>query len=270
MKRVLLSALTRMVPLKEHGGPSLTWRDAYSCNLVFPKPLKIWPYAAMAASYIRNRCINNRFGITPFEAVTKKRPNMRNMQQFGKTCYAFVQNPKKLNDRSEKGCFVGFDRDSPAHLVYFPDSETVKKVRIVKFLEDDIVKVDCDSEEEFVSLNDKQNVPENLTQSQNSNIGEHVEGNLNSERSDNNVDADLDQNPGRTRRKPKHLDDFYVNDEIDEHLNVTLHYCYPKITMKLFLAKRVKNGRRPWTWKCVLSVRMKPLNLLLYPKTEKW
>ncbi|GFR67435.1 transposon Ty2-C Gag-Pol polyprotein [Elysia marginata] len=127
----------------QNGTAERAWRtlfDMARCLLLQSGlPKTIWPYAVMAASYIRNRCINKRLGIIPFEAVTNKKPNMKNMQQFEKPGYAFVQNPKQLNDRSEKGCFVRFDRDSPAHLVYFPDSEAVKKVRIVKFLEDDIL-----------------------------------------------------------------------------------------------------------------------------------
>jgi hypothetical protein len=33
-------------------------------------------------------------------------------------CYAYVQNAKKLEHRSKEGSFVGYDKKSPAYLVY--------------------------------------------------------------------------------------------------------------------------------------------------------
>ena len=71
--------------------------------------------------------------MTPLEAMTDKKPNLAKMHTFGKACFAMVQNPKKLSDRAEKGIFVGYDKRSPAYLVYFPQIENVKKVRNVKF-----------------------------------------------------------------------------------------------------------------------------------------
>ena len=55
------------------------------------------------------------------------------MQIFGSTCYPNVQNSKKLDARSKKGVFVGYDRDSPCYLVYDPDTHAVSKHRLVKF-----------------------------------------------------------------------------------------------------------------------------------------
>ena len=48
-------------------------------------------------------------------------------------CYAYVQNKGKLDARGEKGIFVGYDKGSPANLVYFPDTGEVKRIRCVKF-----------------------------------------------------------------------------------------------------------------------------------------
>ena len=55
------------------------------------------------------------------------------MYQFGSICYAHVQNPEKLDDSGEKGIFVGYNKYSPAYLVYFPEKDIVKTVRTVKF-----------------------------------------------------------------------------------------------------------------------------------------
>ena len=56
------------------------------------------------------------------------------MHAFGSTCYAYVQNAKKLEARS-KGIFVGYDRESPAYLVYFPESNKMERVRCAKFFQ---------------------------------------------------------------------------------------------------------------------------------------
>jgi hypothetical protein len=42
---------------------------------------------------------------------------------------------KKLGDRSRKGVFVGYDKGSPAYLVYHPETNTVERVRCVKFFD---------------------------------------------------------------------------------------------------------------------------------------
>lgn len=65
--------------------------------------------------------------------MTGKRPNLCNMHVFGSKCFAYVTNKKKLDDRCEKGYFVGYDCQSPAYLVYFSNNRAVKKIRCVKF-----------------------------------------------------------------------------------------------------------------------------------------
>ena len=47
-----------------------------------------------------------------------------------------MQNTNKLDARSEKGVLAGYDKGSPAYLVYFPESRAVKRVRCVKFTND--------------------------------------------------------------------------------------------------------------------------------------
>ena len=101
----------------------------------------------MVSAYIRNRCYNPRTGKTPYEAMTCRKPDLSKMHIFG-TGYAYVQNTKKLDARSEKGVFVGYDKGSPAHLVYFPESRAVKRVRCVKFTNDfdGVIKMSDDSD----------------------------------------------------------------------------------------------------------------------------
>ena len=39
----------------------------------------------------------------------------------------------KLDSHCEKGIFVGYDKQSPAYLIYFPETMVIKRVRCVKF-----------------------------------------------------------------------------------------------------------------------------------------
>lgn len=66
--------------------------------------------------------------------LTGKRPNLSRMQKFGSACYAYRQDRKKLDSRSDKGIFVGYDKNSPAYMVYYPDSRKVMKHRLVRFM----------------------------------------------------------------------------------------------------------------------------------------
>ena len=121
----------------QNGTAERAWRTLFEmarCLLLEAElPKFLWTYAVMAAAYIRNRCFNPRTEKTGFDLFTHKKPNVSNMHTFGSVFYAYVQNKKKLDARGEKGVFVGYDRGSPAYLVYFPETGRVKRVRCVKF-----------------------------------------------------------------------------------------------------------------------------------------
>ena len=55
------------------------------------------------------------------------------MHILGTTCFCYVQNKTKLDPHSEKGIFISYDKQSPAYLIYFPETMAIKRVRGVKF-----------------------------------------------------------------------------------------------------------------------------------------
>ena len=87
----------------------------------------------MTAAYIRNRCYNPRTKQTAFYMLTGRKPDLRNMHVFGTTCFGYEQNKTKLDARCKKGVFVGYDKNSPAYLVYHSDTNDVRRCRCVKF-----------------------------------------------------------------------------------------------------------------------------------------
>lgn len=206
----------------QNGTVERSWRTLFEmarCLLLEAKlPKKLWTYAVKTSAYIRNRCYNSRTGITPFEALTGEKPNLDNMHIFGTVCYAYLQNKKKLDARSEQGIFLGYDTQSPAYQVYFPDRDDVRKVRCVKFNEKFLEKV------EVPDVIDEYPRPKTLTP--------EPEENLQPEMKDTEESEDKEDGrgyPRRERSKPKHLEDYVSDFEDDEVTNVakcSVYYCY--------------------------------------------
>ena len=71
----------------QNGTVERGWRTVFDmarCMLIEANlPKFLWTYAVYTTVYIRNHCLNRRLGITPFEAVTGKKPNLSKMQIFG-------------------------------------------------------------------------------------------------------------------------------------------------------------------------------------------
>ena len=55
------------------------------------------------------------------------------MRVFGSECYAYKQDKQKLDPRCTKGIFLGYDKGSPAYLLYIPETGKVMKYRVWKF-----------------------------------------------------------------------------------------------------------------------------------------
>ena len=123
----------------QNGTAERNWRTLFemgrSLLLESNLPKSFWTYAVMASAYIRNRCFNQRIKDTPFYMLTGIRPDVSKLHIFGTICYPYIEEyKKKLDARSYEGIFVGYDKNSPSYLVYHPQSNKVKRHRIVKFI----------------------------------------------------------------------------------------------------------------------------------------
>ena len=195
----------------QNGTAERAWRSLFDmarCLLIDSKlPKQLWTYAVMTSAHIRNRCFNPRTGKTSYECLTGIKPNLSNMHVFGSVCHVFVQNKTKLDARAEKGIFVGYDRSSPAFLVFYPDQNTVKKVRCVKFTER------SDSIDESVELLPDSAKPKEPEVPK-----------------PENEEASVKRYPTRERVRPKYLDDYVTGEEldhaVDDAANCTIDFCY--------------------------------------------
>ena len=170
-------------------------------------PKQLWTYAVMMSVHIRNRCFNPRMGKTPYKCLTGIKTNLSNTHVFGTVCYAYVQNKTKLDARAEKGIFVGYDRSSPAFLVYYPHQDTIKKIRCVKFTER------FDNMDEGVEL-----------------LPDSVKSGEPEMPKDENEGANVRRYPTRDRVRPKYFDDYVtgqdLDDAVDDAAKCTIDFCY--------------------------------------------
>lgn len=155
----------------QNGTAERSWRTLFemarSLLLEEGLPKNLWTYAVMTATHVRNRCYSQRLKNTPYGAITGMKPDVTKMQIFGSTCYPTVQNPKKLEPRSKKGIFTGYDRDSPSYLVYDPETRAISKHRLVKFTSTDNRMPESDTDQpipvsEEQTVKSKELAPVNL------------------------------------------------------------------------------------------------------------
>lgn len=59
---------------------------------------------------------------------------------------------KKLDPRCEKGIFVGYSKNSPAYLVYNPQTGNVSKHRLVKFIRKSSVEQQTQTDEDYLEI----------------------------------------------------------------------------------------------------------------------
>ena len=122
----------------QNGTAERNWRTLFEmarCMVIENNlPKSLWTYAVMTAAVIRNRCFNNRLKQTPYYMITGRKLDLSKMNIFGSTCYAYKTLKMKLDPKCEKGIFVGYYRNSPAYLVFYPENNRVLKHRLIKFI----------------------------------------------------------------------------------------------------------------------------------------
>jgi hypothetical protein len=96
-----------------------------------------WPFAIMAASYIKNRVPHASLPphTTPYELWYGYKPTIDHLRPFGAHCTARIVNPHlgKLDPRGESGRFLGYAPESKGYLFWHDTSRTVKVRRDLVF-----------------------------------------------------------------------------------------------------------------------------------------
>ena len=98
-------------------------------------PKSLWGEAINHAVWLKNRTptralFNNK---TPFEMLYNKRPNLGHLKRWGDKVLVHTVDGSKLDGRMKVGKWVGFDEESNAHRVYWPEKRSVTVERSIKF-----------------------------------------------------------------------------------------------------------------------------------------
>ena len=205
---------------------------------------QLWQYAVQTA--IRNRCYNRRTGQTPYELLTDKKPNVSKMQKFGSVCYTYKQDKGKLDSRCDQGRFVGYDKNSPAYLVYHPDTNKVQKHRLVKFVSRAAVEKQTQTGEPDPSDGDDSVRPrtreitqgisrstEKISEPSVRSRSAHGDspGTVTRSRDHNHTQESATSGEPESRRyparerTPSYLGDFITDDCVHDGVHITVDYC---------------------------------------------
>jgi len=88
-------------------------------------PKELWAEAVACAVYLSNRSpTRSVLGKTPQEAWSGRKPGISHLRVFGSIAHAHVPDEKrsKLDDKSEKYIFIGYNTNSKGYKLYNPDT----------------------------------------------------------------------------------------------------------------------------------------------------
>jgi hypothetical protein len=97
-----------------------------------------WGEAISIVVYLLNRSPTRSMeGMTPYEAWTGRKPSVSHLRTFGYIVYVKNTRPhlKKLDDRSTKMVFIGYEEGSKAYRAYDPCIGHVHITRDIVFNE---------------------------------------------------------------------------------------------------------------------------------------
>ena len=243
------------------------------CLLLDSKlPNKLWNYAVQTAAYTRNRCYSRRTKKTPYELFTGKIPNISKLHKFGSTCFTYKQEKGKLDSRCEQGIFVGYDKNSPAYLVYYPDTERVQKHRLVKFTTKTINEKGTQTSESYTEYNGVEAYPTvNNTAFCHQHFlqtvpGQEMQGDVSGtlpEQTENTQPSRVAEtvnrrNPQRIRKKPNYLQEFETEDTVDK-LQTCVDSCYRAVCDIPQTYKDAIASAKSRQWKNAMNEEMRSL-----------
>ena len=102
-------------------------------------PNHLWGEAVRHATYLINRVATRSLeGLTPYEALRSRKPNLSHLKVFGCVCYARTEKVgrKKLDDRSKVLVHLGTEPGSKAYRLLDPHTKRIVVSRDVVFDED--------------------------------------------------------------------------------------------------------------------------------------
>ncbi|KAM2045153.1 hypothetical protein ACFX1T_009386 [Malus domestica] len=103
-------------------------------------PKELWAEAVACAVYLSNRSpTRSVWGKTPQEAWSGRKPGISHLRVFGSIAHVHVPDERraKLDDKSEKFIFIGYDSNSKGYKLYNPNNGKTVISRDVTFDEEE-------------------------------------------------------------------------------------------------------------------------------------
>ena len=99
--------------------------------------MRFWALALMAACHTLNMVPRSSHGLTPYERLTTRKPNVSHLRVFG--CAVWYQNHSNIKalmtPRALLGIHVGYCDRSRSYLIYNPLNDTVSRSSQLRFNE---------------------------------------------------------------------------------------------------------------------------------------
>jgi hypothetical protein len=99
-------------------------------------PKSLWGEAIHLCIWLKNQTSTQAIGkaTTPFEQLTRCKPNLAGMPEWGQRVWVHRGSESKLDVRASIAHWVGFNQDSPhAHCIYWPEKGSISVERDIKF-----------------------------------------------------------------------------------------------------------------------------------------
>lgn len=150
----------------------------------------------------------------------------------------------KLDSRCEQGIFIGYDKNSPAYLVFYPNTKKVQKHRLVKFTTRTTKERETQTSERHTEyedmnpniINSEENVDESVKdvtgQDNQSGASETLPEQTESTQPDGATETVIRRNPPRNRRRLAHLQDFETGN-MEDKLQTCIEFCSMRYTANL-------------------------------------
>ena len=104
-------------------------------------PKNLWGEAVTHVVWLKNRTPTRALpdGKTPYEMLYGKKPNLKNLHEWGTEVWVHTTEGSKLDGRAKVGRWIGFDEVSNGHRIYWPDKRSVTIERSIKFTDNTII-----------------------------------------------------------------------------------------------------------------------------------
>jgi hypothetical protein len=97
-------------------------------------PRMLWGEVANHAVWLMNQTSTKAVeGMTPYEAVFGKKPDLWNVWEWGEKVWVCIEGGDKLGGRVREGHWLGSDKKSNGYHIYWPDKQTVTVERNIYF-----------------------------------------------------------------------------------------------------------------------------------------